>query len=629
MNKTSKELNIIQHSESQSFIHYHHTMEELFQLISHHIRDVITISSPDGRIHYITPSIQSLLGYTPEELLGKIPVELFHPEGYKMLSDSRLFEHSDEHTTRYQAKHKSGHYIWLETTIKLIRDKNGALEKVLSVSRDITERIKSEEEIRETKDQLESLIHNNADAIWIADTEDTVLKVNPTFEALFGWDASEVLGKPLPIIPSFYENAMQRVHDQIKSGESIVALETIRQRKDGSLLNIEATLSPFRDYQGQIVGMTGICRDVTRRKRTETELAERTAQFETFIKYNADAIVLFDNDGIVQRVNKTYEQIFGWSQDEVLGTALEHLPIIPDECMDEALKLKDSVLQGKSIMGMETQRKCRNGVILDVSLTVTAIVDDNGIHHGWSESIRDMTEWKSAQEQLQQSEKLSVAGQLAAGIAHEIRNPITSIKGFIQLMASGLGDKQRYFHIMSSEIERIELILSELLILAKPQAAKYERKDIRSLLEQVLALLDSQAILNDVQFTTDFPASIPLIHCDENQLKQVFINLIKNSIEAMPKGGTITVQIEYVQQHVLIRLIDQGNGIPEEVLSKLGQPFYTTKEKGTGLGFMVSHRIIASHAGSIQVSSELNKGTLIEIRLPVSTPEPPQSITPV
>jgi two-component system, sporulation sensor kinase A len=204
----------------------------------------------------------------------------------------------------------------------------------------------------------------------------------------------------------------------------------------------------------------------------------------------------------------------------------------------------EQVKTGQTVIGAETIRKCKNGELLNALLTISPILDGKGNKKGWSVSLRDITQSKKAQEHLQNSEKLSVAGQLAAGIAHEIRNPITSIKGFIQLMKSGFGEKQEYFDIITSEIERIELILSELLILAKPQSIKFKRNDIRVLLSQVTTLLDSQAILNNVQFATEFKPGITHIYCDENQLKQVFINFIKNSIESMPKGGRITIQID-------------------------------------------------------------------------------------
>jgi two-component system sporulation sensor kinase A len=176
-----------------------------------------------------------------------------------------------------------------------------------------------------------------------------------------------------------------------------------------------------------------------------------------------------------------------------------------------------------------------------------------------------------------------------------------------------------YYDIMSSEIERIEMILSELLILAKPQMLHSERKDIRILLAQVTTLLESQAIMNNVQIVTEFETGITHILCDENQLKQVCINFLKNAIEAMPLGGTIVIQLKNTSEdRILLRFIDHGCGIPEQVLSKLGQPFYTTKEKGTGLGFMVSKKIIENHHGEVTVLSKENEGTTVEIFLPTA-----------
>jgi signal transduction histidine kinase len=194
---------------------------------------------------------------------------------------------------------------------------------------------------------------------------------------------------------------------------------------------------------------------------------------------------------------------------------------------------------------------------------------------------------------------------------------MTAIKGFMQLFQSELKDKQEYFEIISSEVDRIELISSELLVLAKPQSIKYDKKDIRVLISQIITLLESQAIMNNIQFATEFQLGATHIFCDENQIKQVFINFIKNSIESMQNSGTITIEVNSENdQEMLIRLTDQGCGISKEVLSKLGEPFYTTKEKGTGLGFMVSKKIIENHSGKI-IKSELNNGTTIEVRLPI------------
>ncbi|MCA0756421.1 PAS domain S-box protein [Paenibacillus sp. N4] len=230
--------------------------------------------------------------------------------------------------------------------------------------------------------------------------------------------------------------------------------------------------------------------------------------------------------------------------------------------------------------------------------------------------IRDISERKKNEELLINSEKLYVAGQLAAGIAHEIRNPLTSLKGFLQLMSTGRGSSEHFYEIMKSELIRIESIVSELLMLSKPQVYDFSRKDACRIMADTVNLLDTQAILHSV--TLDFRSdSRPLwVMGVENQLKQVFINVLKNAIESMSGGGTVSIGMELEAGTVVIRIKDEGSGISKEQLASLGQPFYTTKDKGTGLGLMVTYKIIDNHQGQITAESEMGVGTTFVIRLP-------------
>lgn len=231
--------------------------------------------------------------------------------------------------------------------------------------------------------------------------------------------------------------------------------------------------------------------------------------------------------------------------------------------------------------------------------------------------IRDISERKKNEELLINSEKLYVAGQLAAGIAHEIRNPLTSLKGFLQLITSGRGNINNFYEIMKSELVRIESIVSELLMLSKPQIYEFVHKDSRQIMADTVNLLETQAILHGViiEFHSDYrPLWVVGV---ENQLKQVFINVLKNAIEAMQNGGVVTINMSLDEElGVLIRIKDQGSGIPEEQLSKIGQPFYTTKDKGTGLGLMVTYKIIDNHHGKITAESKTGIGTTFIIQLP-------------
>ncbi|UVI30845.1 ATP-binding protein [Paenibacillus spongiae] len=235
--------------------------------------------------------------------------------------------------------------------------------------------------------------------------------------------------------------------------------------------------------------------------------------------------------------------------------------------------------------------------------------------------IRDISERKKNEELLINSEKLSVAGQLAAGIAHEIRNPLTSLKGFLQLIASGRQNNKNYFDIMKSELTRIESIVSELLMLSKPQVYELSYRDLRHVMGETVTLLEAQALLHSIELEIRYGEEPLWVHGVENQLKQVFINVLKNAIEAMGDGGSIQIDCVREDADVIIRIQDYGPGIPREQMAKIGQPFYTTKDKGTGLGLMVSYKIVDNHQGNVSVNSTLGSGTTFEISLPYNSPE--------
>lgn len=173
-----------------------------------------------------------------------------------------------------------------------------------------------------------------------------------------------------------------------------------------------------------------------------------------------------------------------------------------------------------------------------------------------------------------------------------------------------------YFEVIMSELKRIESIITEFLVLAKPQATHYEKNDVAKVMQETVDLLSVQATMHNIQIEATYEP-VPPVYCDSKQLKQVFINMLKNAIEVMPKGGTITVSVQHVDERVRIAIRDQGCGIPKEKIKKIGEPFYTTKERGTGLGLMVSYKIIKEHQGRIDVESEVGVGTTFYITLPI------------
>ncbi|WP_108669214.1 ATP-binding protein [Peribacillus acanthi] len=230
---------------------------------------------------------------------------------------------------------------------------------------------------------------------------------------------------------------------------------------------------------------------------------------------------------------------------------------------------------------------------------------------------RDITDKKVAEERLLRTEKLSVIGELAASVGHEIRNPLTSLKGFTQLMKSQDNNNEFYYDIMLNELDRINDIVGELLILAKPQVLQFSNKNIAKTLQDVVSLLEVEANMMNIRMTYENIGEC-FIDCEENQLKQLFINIIRNGMEAAGEKGIVKVRLQkHENAKVAITIEDNGPGIPDDFMARLGEPFYSSKEKGTGLGLTASFKIVEQHYGEMIFESEPNNGTRVTIELPI------------
>lgn len=221
-----------------------------------------------------------------------------------------------------------------------------------------------------------------------------------------------------------------------------------------------------------------------------------------------------------------------------------------------------------------------------------------------------------AYDDVKQKEKLAAVGQMAASIAHEIKNPLSALKGFTQLQAEKDKDKDNFYPIMLNEIDRINLIVSDLLILGRPNGANKSHASIEKIVTYVVSIIEPQAFRQLITIRTEIGTPLPNIYCDENQLKQVFLNLIKNSVESLVNGGNIYIKVQFIDNHFNISIQDEGEGIPQEQIEKLGEPFYTTKPNGTGLGLMVTKKIVEEHKGKLEITSAPKKGTTINVILP-------------
>lgn len=345
---------------------------------------------------------------------------------------------------------------------------------------------------------------------------------------------------------------------------------------------------------------------------------QRTKQYlESFVGHTSDAIHVVDMDGRIQQVNQAFETIYGWSAEEAVGWIPTY---VPQEHCPAHKELFESVKNGGSVTDYESSHYTKNGGLIDVSMTISAIRDEQERIVAIATITRNITSKKQSEEMIRRSEKLAVVGQLAAGVAHEVRNPLTTIYGFVQLQKQGGSVSPVHLDLMLSELDQINRIVSEFLVFSKPQVTRTDSLQVSELIGDILMLMDSEAKKSLVKLTVhELADPIPAIAGAGNQLKQVFVNVVKNGLEAMEgQGGELRIEIDadVGRGEVLLRFIDQGVGICPEDLARIGEPFFTRKTHGNGLGVMICQQIIAIHRGSMTFASKLGEGTCVEIRLP-------------
>ncbi|PFE59037.1 PAS domain-containing sensor histidine kinase [Bacillus cereus] len=510
--------------------------------------------------------------------------------------------------------------------------REGTVIEVVGSTVDITKRKNAENELKVTKERLESFINHNVDAITIFDLEGHMIQANKAYERIFGWSEKEILGKKLPCVPDFLmDQALENIKSITTKNPDITKLETVKQRKDKTLIDVSLTVSPILDLRGNVIALSAISRDISERKRAERELQQLHQQLkDSEMKYRAlieqanDAVYVVElNEDQVPtqfvEVNPVGCKRFGYSREELLSIPFFN---IVSQNSPMIIKVLAKIKEGQSFFTLQDEYTFPTGktIITEFSIRIFSL---NGKNVFLSIS-RDITERLKTEELLRKSEKLAVVGQLSTAIAHEIRNPLTAMKGFMHLLKSTENKNNEYYiDIVLSELERIDSITNEFMVLAKPQALDIKTNDLNVLMRQIVMILQPQAMMNNIQITTEFTSDTSFILCEGNQLKQVFINILKNAIEASPIGGEVLIQIEYIPDinQVNIRFIDYGCGIEKERLPYLGEPFYSIKENGIGLGLMICYKIIEKHKGKIFIESEVGKETTVHINLPISTLE--------
>lgn len=340
----------------------------------------------------------------------------------------------------------------------------------------------------------------------------------------------------------------------------------------------------------------------------------------TFVKDVNLGVLLVNNEFQLVDISELACSILGIDRQASINRPMEDIfQSVPKEHQLVQRTLLDGVLVRNHAVSWTNNRE-RYELLMDSNL----LRDEAGNVVGAYVIFKDVTNLRSLEMQVQRSDRLAMIGQIAAGTAHEIRNPLTSIKGFLQVLnrtfyQNGMEREQGYTDLMLGEIDRINELVNEFLLLSKPKNVTYDKIDMSSVIRDILPIINNQAVLHNVTIQYQSVYQIPKIVADRELLKQVFINLCKNGIEAMVQGGTLTIieRVEYRERKIHVEVHDAGPGIPAFLIDKIFDPFFTTKESGTGLGLSVCQRIIHDIGGSIRVSSK-GYGTTFTVSMPFS-----------
>jgi two-component system, sporulation sensor kinase E len=477
---------------------------------------------------------------------------------------------------------------------------------------------------KEDEKRLSTLINSMVDFVNFKDGEGRWIEANEFGLRLFQIDHVDYRGKKdseLAEYTSFYGDALRYCEisdEEAWKNRKITRVEECIPLPNGTVKTFDTIKVPLFHPDGSRQGLVIMGRDITERIEVEKLLEESKQQYKSLFEYSPDIVYMFDLDGFMTNVNAQFEVITGYAQTDIIGKHFTY--VLPEHYHTSAIKYLSKVISDKIPQMFEIEIEHKNGQLIILQCTSLPIIVD-GKMTGIIGYGKDVTSLRLAEERLRRTEKLTVVGELSASVAHEIRNPLTSLKGFVQILQAEDPKHQFYYQIMHDELNRINHIVSELLLLAKPQQIKFTHANLNKLLYDVLSLLNTEASLNDIQI--DFSSSLNehWIECEPNQLKQLFINIIKNAMEASNKGGVVSITLEESEdKFVSVKVIDRGYGISKERLERIGEPFYSSKEKGTGLGLTVSFKIVQSHNGSIRFESEQDVGTMVTIILPIKQP---------
>jgi two-component system cell cycle sensor histidine kinase/response regulator CckA len=593
--------------------------------------DAITLRSlPDRRYVEVSEGFARLTGYTADEVIGKTPSEVgvWSDDASHAEILEKLRRDGEVRDAEFRFRTKTGEARY--ATVSAVQLTLGNDSYMLSISRDITERRKAEERLS----QLAAIVESSFDAIIGKTLDGTIVSWNASAEAVYGYSAAEAVGQSIAMLaPAEQRHDVDQLLDRLARGEKIDPHETVRVRKDGQKIIVSVTLSPIRDASGNVVGASAISRDITERRRFEQDLRRSEARFASLVQDAPYGIYRVTLDGQFLQVNPALVRMLGYQSEAALLAC--NIETDVDAKGEFRRQLIEADWRHKDFMDVEAHWKRKSGERIVVRLSGRPVECPEGKLAYFEVFAEDITERRSLEKQLLQSQKMDAIGRLAGGVAHDFNNLLGVILGQTELLQAEFGSHPS-FHRRAEAIEqsarRAADLTKQLLAFSRQQLIEPRVVDLNAIVRDVEKLL-RRLIGEDVELMSHLQPNAGNIKIDPSQLEQILMNLAVNARDAMPDGGKLILETAFVEldeayarQHlgaragdfVMVAVSDTGTGMDSQTITRIFEPFFTTKAegRGTGLGLSTVYGIVKQNNGYITPYSEVGHGTTFRIYFP-------------
>lgn len=597
--------------------------------------DMIVSTDVNRNIVEFNQAAEDAFGYSKVEVIGK-PIDILYGEASESLRVRTDLGENNRFAGEIRNKRKNGESFYAYLSASVIRDANGKVIGGVGVSRDITESKQAEAALQTAKDYAENVIQSSLDMIISVDGNRKIVEFNRAAEQAFGYSKAEVLGRPIDLLFADPSDGTRVAADIRKYGW--FAGELINKRNNAETFCAYVSAAPLRDANGTVVGGMGISRDITEQKRAE----EALRWLEKAVQTMKLGVTITNTEGEIVYTNPADARMHGYTVEELIGKNVKIFaardlwkPMAPNQMNEMESWTRESLNSRK------------DGSIFPVQLISGAVINAAGGTIGIVTLCEDRTErkrveaeLKTTQLQLIQSAKFESVGQLAVGVAHEVKNPLhILLHGLVYLSRAPLpaGDENVALVLgkMDNAVKRADRVIKGLLDFSAPSATELTPSELNAVVEESLLLVNHELVRAHVTLVKELEEALPVLKLDRQKIEQAFVNLFINAIHAMPAGGTLTVktyaewptefgpdvgrrrtdQFRIGETRVVAEVLDTGTGIPTETLDRLFDPFFTTKPpgQGTGLGLSVTRKILELHQGTIEISNRQEGGVRVTL----------------